>query len=378
MARATTPEPGSAPRQITLRAEKAWGWDESVIPFFEYSERTVAQSQRYFADLSAEQGRLIRPRLALGLLILRTTRLPFLSATFVPVVLGILAAAVNGAFDALAAILTLVGASAAHLAINVANDIFDSRSGADAANVNPTKYSGGSRVIQYGLVSMRQMAIISAALFGVATVVGLYLLVTRGSTALLAIGILGIAIGLAYTAPPLRLVYRGLGEIAVAVGFGPVMLLGAYVVQTRGMITTEAVVASVPVALLTALILYVNEVPDRRGDAKAGKRTLPVRLSRDLVLLGYSIAVAVAFGAVAIGVAFGWLPIPSLIALAALPLAGRVHAGLREQYDQPYGLMSVMAANIRLHLTVGALLVLGYTLTLVVGTIAPGTRLYVA
>ena len=86
---------------------------------------------------------------------------------------------------------------------------------------------------------------------------------------------------LGYTAPPLKFVYRGLGEIAVAIGFGPLMLLGAYVVQTRGVLAWEPFVASLPIALLVALILYVNEIPDRRGDARAGKRTLPVRLSKE-------------------------------------------------------------------------------------------------
>ena len=89
---------------------------------------------------------------------------------------------------------------------------------------------------------------------------------------------------LGYTAPPLKFVYRGLGEIAVAVGFGPLMLLGGYVVQTRGALSWEPFVASLPIALLVALILYVNEIPDRRGDARAGKRTLPVRLSKATVI----------------------------------------------------------------------------------------------
>ena len=96
---------------------------------------------------------------------------------------------------------------------------------------------------------------------------------------MLVIGVVGFIVSIGYTAPPLKFVYRGLGEIAVALGFGPLMLLGAYVVQTRGALAWEPFVASIPVALLVALILYVNEIPDRRGDARAGKRTLPVRFS---------------------------------------------------------------------------------------------------
>ena len=103
-------------------------------------------------------GTPVKPRLSFGWLVLRTTRLPFLSATIVPVLLGIVIAARQGSFDLLTAVLTVIGASFVQLGLNVANDVFDTVQGADDANVTPTKFSGGSRVIQYGLVSFRQMA----------------------------------------------------------------------------------------------------------------------------------------------------------------------------------------------------------------------------
>ena len=78
---------------VALTADRAWGWDESEVPFFEYSERSVGQSRKYFDALSAERGTPVRPKLSLGFLTLRATRLPFLTATIVPVVLGILIAA---------------------------------------------------------------------------------------------------------------------------------------------------------------------------------------------------------------------------------------------------------------------------------------------
>ena len=68
--------------------------------------------------------------------------------------------------------------------------------------------------------------------------------------------------------------HRGLGELAVFAGFGPIMTLGAYFVQAREY-AWEPFLISIPVGILIALVLYVNEVPDRPGDAAAGKRTLP-------------------------------------------------------------------------------------------------------
>jgi 1,4-dihydroxy-2-naphthoate octaprenyltransferase len=159
-------------KRLRFTPTRAWGWDESEVPFFEYSERSVPQSRRYLAALSEEKGRPIRPKLSLFWLALRTTRLPFLSATAVPVLLGIAIAASHGAFTWWTALLTLVGGSLAHLAINVTNDIFDTLSGADDANTTPTQFSGGSRVAIYDLVTIRQLTILAVALFAGAGVIG--------------------------------------------------------------------------------------------------------------------------------------------------------------------------------------------------------------
>ena len=361
---------------VTMRGKDAWGWDEAEVPFFEYSERSVGKSRKYFDALSAERGSPVKPRLSPGFLTLRTTRLPFLTATLVPVALGIFIAARQGSFDLVAALLTIVAASFVQLGLNVANDVFDTIQGADDANVTPTQFSGGSRVIQYGLVSLRQMAALSTVFYVLAGVIGLVLLATRGSTELLVIGVVGIIVSLGYTAPPLKFVYRGLGEIAVALGFGPFMLVGAYVVQTRGALSWEPFVASVPVALLVALILYVNEIPDRRGDARAGKRTLPVRFSSRAVIAGYNTAAALAYVALVAGVIAGLLPVPALLMLLTIPLALQVSRGLEPNYDNPYGLMAVMGVNVKLHLMAGLALLAGYAVVLIAGAVAPGVDLF--
>jgi 1,4-dihydroxy-2-naphthoate octaprenyltransferase len=362
--------------RMVLAATAAWGWDESSIPFPEYVERQVGQSRRYLARLSRETGRTVRPKLSLGWLTLRATRLPFLSATFIPVGIGIAIAAAHGFFDLPAAILTLIGAAAVHLGLNVANDVFDTLAGTDEKNVNPTQFSGGSRVIQYGLVSLRRMTFISAAMYAIALAVGLVLLLTRYSNALLFIGVAGILLSIFYTAPPIKLVYRGLGELTTAIGFGPLMLLGAYVVQSGGLLPAEPVVASLPVAILVALILYVNEVPDRPADARAGKRTLPVLLSRPAVINLYLIAAVAAFAIIVGGVGAGLLPVPALIALLAIPLVRRVYDGLQQYYESPYGLMAVMAVNIRVHLYVGVLLFAAYLIVIAAILLNAGVPLY--
>ena len=292
------------------------------------------------------------------------TRLPFLTATIVPVFLGLAAAAYDRHFSLGLASLTLVGAIAVHLGLNEANDIFDTLSGVDAANLTPTKFSGGSRVLQYGLVNLRQMTALAAVFYAIAIIVGL-LLVAISGLGLLWLGVAGVLISYFYTAPPLRLVHRGLGELCVALGFGPIMVLGAYFVQT-GHYALRPLILSIPVAILVMLILYANEVPDRFADAKTGKRTLVVRMQPALVIRGYVAAVAVAYLVVITGVVFGVLPWPTLISLLTIPLAYQTWKGLKAHYDSPYQLMSYLGKNVSLHLYTGLLLVIGVLLGILV------------
>ncbi|MDQ3671331.1 MAG: prenyltransferase [Actinomycetota bacterium] len=353
---------------LELAPRREQHWDEEEMTFFELSERGVPQARRYFEQVSNETGRDVRPRLSLGWLFLRTTRLPFLSATFVPVLLGIAVAALHDSFSWWLAAVTLVAAACVHLALNVANDIFDTLSGADEANVNPTQFSGGSRVILYGLVRLRSMVLLSLGLYAVGIGIGIALAATRGWS-LLWVGVAGALISVFYTAPPLRLVHRGLGEIAVGLGFGPIMTLGAYFVLAREY-ALEPLLVSLPVGILIALILYVNEVPDRPGDAAAGKRTLPVRLSKEGVIRGYELAVAVTFVLIAGFAVSGLITRPAIIALAALPLAFPVRRALRDLYENPYALMPAMGKNIQLHLVTGLLLVAGYVTAIIADAVS--------
>jgi 1,4-dihydroxy-2-naphthoate polyprenyltransferase len=351
--------------RLELIPEESQSWDESRVPFFQYSEITVPQAHRYLDALSNRLGRRVRPRLAFFWLALRTTRAPFLTATVIPVVLGVAAAATDGPWSFWLAVLTLIGAACIHLALNVANDVFDTMSGADPANTRPTQFSGGSRVIHYGLVSLRGAALISASFYLAGIAIGLYLAWLRGFWPLFWLGVAGVVISVVYTAPPLRLVHRGVGEIAVGLGFGPIMLLGSYFVQAQRF-SLEALWLSLPVAILIALVLYVNEIPDREGDALAGKRTLPVRWSKEAVIRAYAWATAAAYALIVVGAVLRLLPWPTLIALATIPLAVRVTRGIGESYEDPYALMPTMATNIKLHLYTGLLLLAGYLIALAV------------
>jgi 1,4-dihydroxy-2-naphthoate octaprenyltransferase len=345
---------------VEFTPERAASWNEKETPFFQYSEQNVPQAHRYLGSLSVERGREVRPKLSFGWLALRTLRAPFLTATLVPIFLGVAIAAEQGRWSLWLAFLTFVAGAFVHLGLNVANDVFDTLSGADAANTTPTQFSGGSRVVHYGLVRLRTLVLISVGCYLIGIGIGLYLAVERGFWPLFWLGAAGVAISVFYTAPPFRLVHRGVGEVAVALGFGPIMLLGAYFVQAQRF-SFEAVYASVPVAILIALVLYVNEIPDRQGDAAAGKRTLPVRLSKESVITIYVTGVAITYLSIGVGAISGIMPRPTLLALGTIPIAVRVVRGLWRDYDDPYALMfSSMGKNVQLHLFTGLLMLAGY------------------
>ncbi len=350
--------------KLELLPERIQHWDEQEMTFFEYSERGVPQAHRYMERVSRELGRPVRPTLSAGWLFLRATRLPFLSATFIPVALGVAVAALHHEWHWWLAILTLIAAACVHLGLNVGNDVFDTLSGADEANVTPTQFSGGSRVILYGLLSLRQMVLLMLGFYAAAIGIGLFLAAYTAFWPVFWIGVAGVFVSVFYTAPPFRFVHRGIGELMVALGFGPIMTMGAYYVQAQRW-SWEAFYVSLPVAILIALVLYVNEVPDRPGDAAAGKRTLPVRLSKEAVIAVYVGAVAVAFGLTAGGAVAGVIVRPAILALLAAPLATQVYRGLQDHYESPYQLMPFMGKGVQLHLAAGLLLLVGYVIAIV-------------
>jgi 1,4-dihydroxy-2-naphthoate polyprenyltransferase len=337
---------------LRVRPTRATGWDEVETPFFEYAERNVPRGREYLEKAGA------RPHLSAFWTVFLATRLPFLTATIIPVALGGAIAAYDGKFAWGWWLLCLLAASAAHLGINVINDVADADSGSDAANVTPTPFSGGSRVIQYGLVSRRTMALTATGLYAVAGVVGLVLALTR-STDLFWFGAVGLLLGYGYTARPFRFVHRGLGEPVVAVGFGPLMAAGTYLAVTESF-SWESVYASLPVGILCALILYINQIPDRPADEATGKRTLIVRWSAKTVVAGYAAGCAVAFGLIALGPIIGITPWWTLLGLGGAWWAVQTYRPLAERYDMPFALIPVMQSNIVTHLATGLLLVIGY------------------
>jgi 1,4-dihydroxy-2-naphthoate octaprenyltransferase len=223
----------------------------------------------------------------------------------------------TGSVDPVKAVVTLGGVICLHLGANLANDYFDEVTGCDRQNNSPTPISGGSRVIQEGLLSPVQIGAASGVFLILGLVQAFWLNTLVPGNLVLILGLAGMGLGLLYTAVPVKLSYRGLGELAVFLSFGPLVVAGAYLVQT-GRLGAVPFLVSIPAGLMVASILLVNEVIDYDADLRAEKRTLVVILGRRPGYLAFLAVHLAAYVWIALGVFAGLYPPPALLAL--LPL----------------------------------------------------------
>ncbi|MCM2306606.1 MAG: prenyltransferase [Sulfuritalea sp.] len=254
------------------------------------------------------------------------TRPAFLSVTFVGCLLGFATAAWSGiAVGPALATVTLFFALMAHAGANVINDYYDALSGCDGANTERQfPFTGGSRFIQNGVLSLRATGILGYALLAVVVPAGLWLTAVSAS-GLMLIGLAGLVVGWAYSAPPLKLQSRGLGEFAITAGW-LLVVVGSDFVQRHGF-AFAPVASGLGFALLVANVLYINQFPDVKADAGAGKNTLVVRLGVARARWGYVLIAVLAYGWPLLMVLLGHLPLPALLAL--LPAAASIAAARR-------------------------------------------------
>ncbi|MGB7649979.1 MAG: prenyltransferase, partial [Gallionella sp.] len=205
------------------------------------------------------------------------TRPAFLTASLMAGLIGLaMLWHEGGAFDAVPALVTLSFALMAHAGVNVLNDYYDALNGTDAQNTERIfPFTGGSRFIQNGVLSLAQTRNFGIALMLGVAVAGVWLM-ARSTPQLMYVGLAGLFIGWAYSAPPFKLVSRGLGEFCVTAGI-LLITVGADMVQRKGFSSTPFI-AGLSYALLTANLLYINQFPDRTADRAAGKLHWVARL----------------------------------------------------------------------------------------------------
>lgn len=227
-------------------------------------------------------------------------------ASMASITLGACAAARDGAVSWHWLVATVLGVYAIEVAKNASGEVVDWDSGVDQ-QVTPEErspFSGGKRVLVDGLLTRAQTQGIAVGAYLAGVMVGLVVVWFR-EPAVLPLGLLGLALAYGYHAAPLRLAYRGLGELAVAGAYGPVICCGSYLVQ-RHTVPGTVVLLSLPLGALIGAFLWINEIPDARADRAAGKRTLVVRLGRRVAACGFGLLVATALLGVALLPLAGW------------------------------------------------------------------------
>lgn len=293
-------------------------------------------------------------------LYLMELRAPFFTATIVPILLGTaIAYNLNSAFNWSYFLLTLLGGLLLHGGSNVINDYFDHKSNNDELNkefVRP--FTGGSRMIQEKLLTPKEVLVEAIVCLVLGSAIGIYLTIKIGWV-ILAIGAFGVFSAVFYVDPKVKLVSRGIGELFIGLNFGIAMTLGAYYVQT-GLFSWIPIIASIPVAILIAALLYINEFQDAKADEAVGKNHLVIRLGKKRAVTGYVLLMIATYLAVVIGVVTDSLPPITLIALLTMPIAFKAIKVAQENYEDSAKLVPANVSTILNHLLTGLLLIVSF------------------
>lgn len=292
------------------------------------------------------------------------TRPKFFPASVLPVIAGSAwGFQAAGRFDLLVFVLALFATVCVHAAANVLNDVGDESGGTDRRNEDRIyPYTGGSRFIQQGIMSAAEMARWGTTLLLLAAIAGLFLIWLKG-VMVLYFGLVGVALCVLYSLGPVRLASIGIGETAVAIGFGVVPVSGAAWLQGAELDAT-LLLFSLPISFWVAAILLINEVPDIAADSATGKRTLPVRLGLGGTAVTYFLLHLAAAAATAWLAWRGALPmlapaVPILLLVIALKSSAAIRKGVAERDAMTRAIEGTLAIH-----TLGSIWLVGCALYL--------------
>lgn len=266
-------------------------------------------------------------------------------ASTVPMVVGAaFAFGSTGRFDLYWFIVALIAVYCIEIGKNAVNEGVDYKSGVDRF-ITPDKrtpFSGGKKTIVDGKLTLSEVVMIAVVTFVIACIIGLYIMFFR-EMGIFWIGIAGVLLSIFYSLPPFKLAYRGLGEATVGLTFGPLIVLGIYYLQT-GRVDLSALWVSIPIGILIANVLWINQFPDYEADARGNKRNWLVRLDKEKGVKVFALLFLAAYLwfillAIVLKNPF-WL-----LGLASVPLAVRAVRVARQHYDD---IPRLTEANLRM------------------------------
>jgi len=287
-------------------------------------------------------------------------RFHYTSASFMPGILGAMIAwTTDGQFHPGLFLLVMLGLILNHMALNMTDDYYDFRHLVDVlATEEGNPYAGGSRTLSDGLIQPQSMRRVFSTFYMIAIGIGLYLGMTKGVFVLFLL-VLGFFCAFFYTAPPIRFGYRGLGEIAQLLCFGPAIGLGAYYVQAQR-ISWEAFWGTLPFGIMLFSMITINEIPDYFEDRKGGKLNLVARFGREAGVWLFIVSLLSAYGVILTGILLRRIPPLGLISLLTLPIAYKTISVLRAHYQEPVKMAPANLGMICSHNFTAILLALSY------------------
>ena len=287
-------------------------------------------------------------------------RFHFTSTSFMPGILGgMIAWTTEAEFHPGYFLLVMLGLILNHLALNMTDDYYDFHHLVDVfvkRGGNP--YTGGSGILSAGLIRPQEMHRVFITFYVIAIGIGLFLGVMRGTFIIFLLA-LGFFCAFFYTAPPIKFGYKGMGEIAQLLCFGPGIGFGAYYVQTQR-ISWEAFWGTLPFGVMLFSMITINEIPDYFEDRKGGKLNLVARFGREKGVWLFILSLLFAYGAILAGVALGKIPILGFISFLTLPIAYRTISILRNDYQDPIKMAPANFGMICIHNFTAILLILAY------------------
>jgi 1,4-dihydroxy-2-naphthoate octaprenyltransferase len=283
-------------------------------------------------------------------------RFHFLPLTVILVSLGTAIAAGEGAIRWEYFGLALFGSILVHVTVNVMNDYHDYKDGIDL-NTRRTPFSGGSGVLPASLLKPRQAFWLATLSLAAATIIGVYFVLEKGWPLLPLLLVAGFSAYFYNVCLSRWLV----GELFAGLNLGPLVVLGAYYVQT-GRYSWEALFASVAPGILTANLLFLNEFPDREADLSGGRRHLVIALGREGARFLYVALLAASYLCIAIGVLTRLMPVITLIGLGTLLPGWKAARGAWRYHSDLNRLTPVLGMNVITILGTQALLTVGYVL----------------
>jgi 1,4-dihydroxy-2-naphthoate polyprenyltransferase len=295
---------------------------------------------------------------------MKALRLPFLTGSLVPLITASFFCYYKGAFAFYPFFIAILGVSALHLGSNLFNDYFDAP-GTDAINRRITPFSGGSRVIQEHKVQPSSILVLSLLLFLIGTLCGL-LFYVNGRPYVLLIGLFGLFAGLAYSAPPIKLMSIGLGEIFIFFAFGPFITLGTSYVIT-GILSWSDFLLGIPHGFFIMAVIWINEFPDYQADHDSKKRNIVVRLGLSKARYVYGLIMLLPFFFVILLVLAIGIPYTILLSLVAIPLSIKAIYILWDNYMSYKNLIPAQALTIITMTSVGLLISAGLFISKTLG-----------